>query len=74
MKKIKEMSEKTLTSYGFTPVFYDITRTGRHLWVAVYYDIKGDYVCIGDLKNATQELSLAVQAEFGESTCELILT
>ena len=74
VKQIKQISMDTLTPYGFTPVFFDITRTGRHLWVAVYYDVKGDYVCIGDLKKATQELSLAVQKEFGESTCELIMS
>ena len=73
VQQIKEMATSIVSEYGFTAVFYDITRTGRHLWVGVYYEIKGDYVCIGDLKAATQELSLAIQKEFGESTCELIL-
>lgn len=74
VKRIKELSNQAMVKYGFEPVFFDIMRTGRHLWVAVYYDVKGDFVCIGDLKNATQELSLAVQEEFGESTCELIMS
>ena len=74
VQRIKELSNKAMQKYGFEPVFFDIMRTGRHLWASVYYDVKGDYVCIGDLKNATQELSLAVQEEFGESTCELIMS
>ena len=73
VQQIKEMASHILKTYGFTSVFFDITRTGRHLWVAVYYEVNEDYVCVGNLKQATQELSLAIQKEFGDSTCELIL-
>ena len=73
MIKIKAMTTDVLLEYNFTPVFYDITRTGRHLWVAVYIECKGDYVCLGDLKNANQRLSLDIQKEFGESTCEILI-
>lgn len=73
MQQIKSMTTDLLQDYDFTPVFYDITKTGRHLWVAVYIECKGDYICLGDLKNANEQLSIAVHKEFGESTCEILI-
>lgn len=37
--EIKELCNPVLKEYDFVPVFYNITKTGRHLWVAVYFQI-----------------------------------
>ena len=73
VKDIKRICNEKLPQYKFYPVFFDITKTGRHLWIAIYFEIKGDFLCLGDLKKCNQELSLLIQKKFGESTCELIV-
>ena len=37
MDEIKALCEPILAEHRFLPVFFDITRTGRHLWIAVYF-------------------------------------
>lgn len=70
--KIKTLCSPIMEQYQFTPVFYDITKTGRHLWIAVYFQIKSDVLAINDLANAIKSVNKAVTAEFEECTCELI--
>ena len=33
LEQVKEICEPLLQAYGFEPVFYDVTRTGRRMWV-----------------------------------------
>lgn len=70
---IKDTCKDILEKYNFNPVFFDITRTGRHLWVAVYFEISSDYLYTNDLKKATKAVNQAIEDSFGECTCELIL-
>ena len=62
-----------LRQYQFEPVFYDVTKTGRHLWVAVYFRVEGDALAVPDLKAALHQANQALQSSFAECTCELIL-
>ncbi len=70
---IKDTCKDILEKYNFNPVFFDITRTGRHLWVAVYFEISSDYLYTNDLRKATKAVNQAIEDSFGECTCELIL-
>ena len=70
---IKGICEPILDQYGFCPVFFDITKTGRHLWVAVYFQIKSDSLQVTDLSEALDAVNRGVGLKFKESTCELIL-
>lgn len=54
-------------------MFYDVTKTGRHLWVAVYFRVEGDALAVPDLKAALHQANQALQSSFAECTCELIL-
>ncbi len=63
------------SDYGaipFIPVFYDITKTGRHLWIAVYFQMETDVLAIHDLTNALKSVNEVVATEFEECSCELI--
>ena len=46
MAQIKEQCAPILRQYQFEPVFYDVTKTGRHLWVAVYFRVEGDALAV----------------------------
>ncbi len=72
VEKIKMMCSPIMEQYHFIPVFYDITKTGRHLWISVYFKIETDALAINDLANASKAVHEAVTAEFEECTCELI--
>lgn len=73
IEEIKALCGPILDRYQFTPVFFDITRTGRHLWVAVYFRVETDRLAVRDLADAGKALNKAVQEHIPESTCELIL-
>ena len=70
--KIKMLCHPIMEQYHFKPVFYDITKTGRHLWIAVYFQIDTDVLAINDLAKALKSVNEAVTAEFEECSCELI--
>lgn len=72
-KEIKELCNPILKQYHFIPVFFDITKTGRHLWIAVYFQIETESLIVHDLSDALKAINEKVQGHFQECTCELIL-
>ena len=72
--EIKALCNPILDEYHFHPVFYDITKTGRHLWIAIYFQIETDNMAVHDLANALETINEKAKAEYQECTCELILT
>lgn len=73
VEQIKQTCTESLEHYAFSPVFFDITRTGRHLWVAVYFKVSSATLAVEQLKKATEELNQKISSQQGECTCELIL-
>ncbi len=72
VEKIKILCNPIMEQYHFEPVFYDITKTGRHLWIAVYFQIETDVLAMKDLATALKSVNEVVTAEFEECSCELI--
>lgn len=76
-EEIKTVCGPVLERYQFTPVFFDITRTGRHLWVAVYFKIAEETLQVKELSAAMAEINETVKEKIQEHaedcTCELIL-
>lgn len=70
---IKALCGEVLQQYKFTPVFFDITRTGRHLWVAVYFQIESESLAVSALEQALRSVSEKIDTKFQDCTCELIL-
>lgn len=70
--KIKMLCSPIMEQYHFIPIFYDITKTGRHLWIAIYFQIETDVLVINDLASALKSVNEVVTAEFEECSCELI--
>ena len=73
VEQIKQTCTESLEHYAFSPVFFDITRTGRHLWVVVYFKVSSDTLAVEQLKKATEEVNQKISSQMEECTCELIL-
>ena len=43
-------------TFSFVPVFYDIARTGRKLWVSIYFRVTTDTVSVRDIQAADNRL------------------
>ena len=71
--EIKTLCNPILEKYQFFPVFYDVTKTGRHLWIAVYFQIATESMSVRDLESALRQVNEQVKEKYQECTCELIL-
>lgn len=71
--RIKEISGKSLENYSFTPVFYDISRTGRKMWVSIYFQVEMDSICVKYIQEANKSLNEKISQEFPDASCEIIL-
>lgn len=74
VEEIKEIYGELLAEYEFEPVFYDVTRTGRRLWISIYFTIAGDQLNIQKLQRASTEVETVAHEHFGDCVCELIVT
>ena len=71
---IKVLCQTILKNYEFIPVFDDVTKkTGRHLWIAIYFQIEEEMMVVDDLDKATKAINGQLQQKYLECTCELIL-
>lgn len=73
MDEVKAICNPILDEYNFNPVFFDITKTGRHLWIAVYFRIEATSLEVASLSSAVSKVNKIMQEKFQECTCELIL-
>ena len=73
VEQIKQICTESMENYAFSPVFFDITRTGRHLWIAVYFKVSSATLAVEQLKKATEEVNQKISSQLEECTCELIL-
>ena len=73
VEEIRALCCPILEQYHFDPVFFDITKTGRHLWVAIYFQIQAGSLAVRELSKASQVINQTVSQEFQDCTCELIL-
>lgn len=72
-EEIKSICDEILEKYNFKPIFYDITRTGRRLWVSVYFKIEEDYLSLHQLQQASHSVRTTLKEKFENCSSELIL-
>ncbi|MBS7219741.1 MAG: cation transporter [Clostridiales bacterium] len=72
-EEVKELCTPIMEQFNFVPVFFDITKTGRHLWISIYFKIQSDSLAINDFKKASEIIKSKTHENFNECTCELIL-
>lgn len=72
IEDIKEKTSKVLEEYQYDPVFYDITKTGRRLWVSIYFTTKIDMMSFTELELVNRELKDCLKDEYENCFVELI--
>ena len=72
-EEVKSICKEILQSYDFEPVFYDITRTGRRLWVSVYCKVKEDYLSLQKLQQASHHMRGTLKNKFDNCFSEIII-
>ncbi|MGL5439098.1 MAG: cation transporter [Filifactoraceae bacterium] len=70
---IKQLCEDILQKNGFTSKFYEVTRTGRQLWISIYFTIEEATLEISLLEEVSLEVNKIVKEDFFNSRVELIL-
>lgn len=70
--KIKHISSSILNNYPYDPVFYDITTTGRKMWISIYFTTRVDTMSFTELEVANRELKIALQKEYEDCFVELV--
>lgn len=73
MEEVKAICKPVLDEHHFKPVFFDVTKTGRHLWVAVYFQIETGSLEVKELSEALKAVNERALEKYQECTCELIL-
>lgn len=73
VSQIKDVCADVLKKYSFEPVFYDITRTGRRLWVTVYFEISGNFMNMENLRKASDQVNRVLGEHFENYLCELVV-
>lgn len=71
--QIKEICTNILTANHFHPQFFDITRTGRHVWASIYFQTPDNALLMQDLKRITDAAHQEIGSTIENCTCEFIV-
>ena len=69
---IKEIGEGVLKTYNFEQTVYEITKTGRKIWISIYFKSARDMISVLRIKKAHDELEIELKKEFSDLYVELI--
>lgn len=72
MDNIKKHTKEVFCKYKFKSTFFDVTRTGRKMWVEIYFTTDSDIVKINEIKNVKNELENILKNEYVYIHLELI--
>ena len=72
VNQVKDVCDDLMRENGFVPMFYNVNRTGRHLWVSVYFRIYEDYLHVNRLYDMNEKVQKALSDNIENCTCELI--
>jgi cation diffusion facilitator family transporter len=73
MENIKGICEGILEDTDLHAVFYDVTRTGRRMWVSIYFNVRKEYLHVQTLEEITDQINEALAEHFEHCVCELVL-
>ncbi len=74
VNEIKDICTAIMSEQNYTPVFFDITKTGRHMWVSVYFEIAEEALNVKQFKATSDAISKQVSEHFDNCSCDLILS
>ena len=69
---IKEISERVLAPYHFEQSVYDVIKTGRKIWISIYFKSPEDTISVSQIIKAHKELEEELKKEYQDIYVELI--
>lgn len=72
VKNIEKICRQKCSAYESEVTFIDIIKTGRMLWIEVYFDTNKEFIDVAKLKALDLELEQTLENEFGDVWLELI--
>lgn len=72
MEKIKEITETTLESEFLNEISYDVIRTGRKLWISIYYKPINDTIKVSNILKNQELLKSNLKKEFSNVYLEIL--
>ena len=72
IQDIKDRTKIVLDAYQFDPVFYDITKTGRRIWISIYFTTKVDTMSFTEISLVNKQLLDALKPTYEDCFVELI--
>lgn len=72
MEIIRSITENTLNDFYKNDLSYDVIRTGRKLWISIYFKPIEDCISINDLYKSQEKLKLNLKKEFDNIYLEIL--
>ena len=72
VSRIKEIGENILSQYHFEQTVYDVIKTGRKIWISIYFKSPTDTISVSLIIKAHKELEAELKKEFQDLYVELI--
>lgn len=72
VETIKEIGERVLKPYGFEQTVYDVIKTGRKIWISIYFKSPEDTISVSLIIKAHKELEEELKKEYNDLYVELI--
>lgn len=72
VNRIKEVGERVLEPYHFEQTVYDVIKTGRKIWISIYFKSPDDTISVSAIIKAHKELERELKKEYFDLYVELI--
>ncbi|MGI5976960.1 MAG: cation transporter [Candidatus Limivicinus sp.] len=73
VENIKMIATGIMTANKLRPVFFDVTRTGRHMWIDIYFQTYQDCISVRDFNRTSKQVEKALKKVYRNCSCDLIL-
>ncbi len=72
LERIRGLCHEVLSDYPYEIDFLDVVRTGRKVWISLYFTTEGNTIKVPQLKKATEDLKIAISSIYTDPYVELI--
>lgn len=72
LERIRTLCHETLSDYPYEIDFIDAVRTGRKMWISLYFTTEGNMIKVPQLKQATMDLKKALSTIYRDLDVEMI--
>lgn len=72
VNEIKEAGQRILSSYGFDNAEYDVIKTGRKIWISIYFKSPYDLISVSLIAKAHKDLEAELKKTYADLYVELI--